>query len=116
MLYEVITLNCALGPKQIRPYIEAVSQIAPLPVICYPNAGMPDGMGGGNDHASKVVIIAPSTRSDVDVEYLFAQVSVARDQVDVLPNSGNMLAAVGPFAIEQGRITSYNVCYTKLLR
>jgi 5-methyltetrahydrofolate--homocysteine methyltransferase len=39
-------LNCAVGPKQIRPYIEAISQIAPLPIICYPNAGMPDGMGG----------------------------------------------------------------------
>ena len=39
-------LNCALGPKQIRPYIEAISAIAPLPIICYPNAGMPDGMGG----------------------------------------------------------------------
>ena len=38
--------NCAVGPKQIRPYIEAISQIAPLPIICYPNAGMPDGMGG----------------------------------------------------------------------
>ncbi len=39
-------LNCALGPKQMRPYIEAVSELAPLPVICYPNAGLPDGMGG----------------------------------------------------------------------
>jgi len=60
-----------------------------------------DGMGGGNDLSSKVVIVAPSRRPDADVEYLFAQVSVARDLVDVLPNSGNMLAAVGPFALER---------------
>ena len=39
-------LNCAVGPEQMRPYIEAISEIAPLPVICYPNAGPPDGMGG----------------------------------------------------------------------
>ncbi|HJV28755.1 MAG TPA: 4-oxalomesaconate tautomerase [Aromatoleum sp.] len=63
-----------------------------------------DGMGGGNDLSSKVVIVAPSRRPDADVEYLFAQVSVARDLVDVLPNSGNMLAAVGPFALERGLV------------
>src|SRR5262249_13324492 len=39
-------LNCSLGPRQMRPYIEALSQLAPLPITCYPNAGLPDGMGG----------------------------------------------------------------------
>jgi 2-methylaconitate cis-trans-isomerase PrpF len=63
-----------------------------------------DGMGGGNDLSSKVVIVGSSHRPEADVEYLFAQVSVARDLVDVLPNSGNMLAGVAPFAIEQGMV------------
>lgn len=63
-----------------------------------------DGMGGGNDLASKVVLVAPSRSPDADVEYFFAQVSVARDLVDVLPNSGNMLAAVAPFALEHGLV------------
>lgn len=61
-----------------------------------------DGMGGGDSQSSKVVIVRPSTRPDADVEHLFAQVSVARGFVDVLPNSGNMLAAVAPFAIDAG--------------
>ncbi|MBX3440495.1 MAG: dihydropteroate synthase, partial [Planctomycetaceae bacterium] len=39
-------LNCSLGPKQMRPYVEALANLAPLPIICYPNAGLPDGMGG----------------------------------------------------------------------
>ena len=39
-------LNCSLGPKQMRPYVEALSDLAPIPVVCYPNAGLPDGMGG----------------------------------------------------------------------
>lgn len=69
-----------------------------------PDVRQIDGMGGGNDHSSKVVIVGPSSQPDADVEYLFAQVSVARDQVDVLPNSGNMLAGVAPFAIEQGLV------------
>lgn len=69
-----------------------------------PDARQIDGMGGGNDHSSKVVIVGPSTQPDAHVEYLFAQVSVVRATVDVLPNSGNMLAGVAPFAIEQGLV------------
>lgn len=41
-----VGLNCALGPEQMRPYVETLSQIAPHYVSCYPNAGMPNGMGG----------------------------------------------------------------------
>lgn len=37
-----IGLNCALGPKEMRPYIEELSHIAPVYVSCYPNAGLPD--------------------------------------------------------------------------
>ncbi|MGD9854098.1 MAG: methionine synthase, partial [Planctomycetaceae bacterium] len=46
-------LNCSLGPKQMRPYVEALSNIAPLPIICYPNAGLPDGMGGFDSNPSE---------------------------------------------------------------
>lgn len=63
-----------------------------------------DGMGGGDSQSSKVVIVGPSSRPDADLEHLFAQVSVARNFVDVRPNSGNMLAGVAPFAIEAGLI------------
>jgi 5-methyltetrahydrofolate--homocysteine methyltransferase len=41
-----VGLNCSLGPKQIRPYMEALSQRAPVYTTCYPNAGMPNGLGG----------------------------------------------------------------------
>ena len=61
-----------------------------------------DGVGGSNPVTSKVAIVSPSDRSDADVEYLFAQVSVLERRVDTSPNCGNMLAAVGPFAIEAG--------------
>jgi len=37
-----IGLNCALGPKEMRPYIEALSLCSPVYVSCYPNAGLPD--------------------------------------------------------------------------
>jgi 5-methyltetrahydrofolate--homocysteine methyltransferase len=41
-----IGLNCAVGVEIMRPHIEALSRIAPKPISCYPNAGMPDGFGG----------------------------------------------------------------------
>jgi 5-methyltetrahydrofolate--homocysteine methyltransferase len=41
-----VGLNCAVGVDVMRPYIEALAQLARRPVSCYPNAGMPDGFGG----------------------------------------------------------------------
>ena len=63
-----------------------------------------DGIGGGSPQTSKVAIISPSLHPDADVDYLFVQVMVAQRRVDTAPNCGNMLCAVGPFAIEQGLV------------
>lgn len=63
-----------------------------------------DGLGGGNALTSKVAIVGPSTVAGADVDYLFAQVRVLERSVDTSPNCGNMLAAVGPFAIERGLV------------
>ena len=40
-----IGLNCALGPEQMRPYMEELSRLTPCAVSCYPNAGLPDALG-----------------------------------------------------------------------
>lgn len=63
-----------------------------------------DGIGGGNPVTSKVAIIGPSSVKGADIDYLFAQVRTDRQYVDYSPNCGNMLAAVGPFAIEAGLV------------
>lgn len=63
-----------------------------------------DGIGGGNPVTSKVAIVGPGTVPGTDVDYLFAQVRVDEQIVDTSPNCGNMLAAVGPFAIEAGLV------------
>ncbi len=49
-----IGLNCALGPKQMRPYMESLASRASCLVSCYPNAGMPDGMGGFDSSPAEV--------------------------------------------------------------
>jgi 5-methyltetrahydrofolate--homocysteine methyltransferase len=41
-----VGINCALGPEQLRPYIEELSNVAPIYVSCYPNAGLPNALGG----------------------------------------------------------------------
>ena len=63
-----------------------------------------DGAGGANPLTSKVAIVGPSARHDVDVEYLFAQVLTEQAIVDLNPTCGNILAGVGPFAIERGMV------------
>jgi 4-oxalomesaconate tautomerase len=63
-----------------------------------------DGLGGADTLTSKVAMIAPSARDGVDVDYHFAQVSVDQALVDTSPSCGNMLAAVGPFALETGLV------------
>ena len=64
-----------------------------------------DGIGGADPLTSKVAIISRSSRQGIQVDYLFGQVLIDRPLVDVTPNCGNMLAGVGPFAIEHGLVT-----------
>lgn len=61
-----------------------------------------DGMGGGHPLTSKVAIIKKSSRSDADIDYLFLQVWPDRAEVSDNQNCGNLLAGVGPFALEEG--------------
>jgi len=60
-----------------------------------------DGMGGSHPLTSKVAVVSLSSRDHADVEYLFLQVWPDRPEVSDSQNCGNMLAAVGPFAIEE---------------
>ena len=75
-----------------------------LAVMGSPHAMQVDGIGGTYTQTSKVAIVSPSARDDADVDYLFAQVAVEEATVDTRPNCGNMLAGVGPFAIEEGMV------------
>ena len=67
-----------------------------------PDARQIDGVGGAHPLTSKVGVISKSTRPDADVDYLFLQVAVDKAEVSDSQNCGNILAAVGPFAIEKG--------------
>lgn len=63
-----------------------------------------DGLGGAHPLTSKVAVVAPAVGDDADVEYLFLQVGVDDRVVTDRQNCGNLLAGVGPFAIERGLV------------
>lgn len=71
-----------------------------------PDPRQVDGMGGADPLTSKVAVVRPSTRDGVDVDYLFLQVFVDQPVVTDGQNCGNILAGVGPFAIERGLVAA----------
>jgi len=75
-----------------------------LRIMGSPDARQIDGLGGADPLTSKVGIVRPGRTAGVDLEFLFAQVSVTEARVDTTPNCGNMLAAVVPFGIETGLV------------
>src|SRR5215207_6241809 len=80
-----------------------------LRVMGSPDPRQIDGMGGADPLASKVAIVSKSERPGIDVDYLFLQVFVDEALVTDAQNCGNILAAVGPFAIERGLlVTTWN--------
>ncbi len=77
-----------------------------LRVMGSPDPRQIDGMGGADPLTSKVAVVSASAREGVNVDYLFLQVFVDQAIVTDAQNCGNMLAAVGPFAIERGLVAA----------
>lgn len=75
-----------------------------LKVMGTPDVKQIDGMGGTVSSTSKIAIISPSDREDVDVNYTFRQVDIVIPRVDGSANCGNISSAVGPFAIDEGLV------------
>ncbi len=75
-----------------------------LRIMGSPDVNQIDGIGGANPLTSKVAILSPSTRADADVDYLFLQVFVDKPLVSDAQPCGNILAGVGPAAIERGLV------------
>ena len=77
-----------------------------LALMGSPDSRQINGLGGADSLTSKVAIVSRSGRPNVDVDYLFAQVKIDQPAVDTAPNCGNMLAGVGPFAVEKGLVSA----------
>jgi len=77
-----------------------------LRVMGSPDPRQIDGMGGADPLTSKVGVVRKSTREGIDVDYLFLQVFVDQAIVTDAQNCGNILAGIGPFAIERGLVAA----------
>jgi 4-oxalomesaconate tautomerase len=75
-----------------------------LRIMGSPDVRQIDGLGGANPLTSKVAVVKRSERPGVDVDYLFLQVFVDQPIVTDAQNCGNILAGIGPFAIERGLV------------
>src|SRR6185312_8770562 len=75
-----------------------------LAVMGSPDVRQIDGIGGAHPLTSKVAVLGPPTRPNADVDYLFLQVVVDKAEVSDSQNCGNILAGVGPWAIENGLV------------
>ena len=83
---------------------EGIAEVL-LAAMGSPDARQIDGLGGATTLTSKVCIVSTAAEGEKQqVDYLFAQVSVDKAFVDFGPTCGNMLAGIGPFAIEKGLV------------
>lgn len=85
-----------------------------------------NGMGGGISSLSKVIVVSPSKRDDIDCEYTFVQVQVDREDLDLAGNCGNLSSVAGIFAVDagicqarpeggHGRVRSWNTNTNKVI-
>ena len=77
-----------------------------LRVMGSPDPRQIDGLGGAHPLTSKVAVVSASDDPEADVDYLFLQVAVDRPEVTDRQNCGNILAGIGPFAVERGLVAS----------
>jgi 4-oxalomesaconate tautomerase len=75
-----------------------------------------DGVGGGHPLTAKVAVVSPSGRDDADLDYLFLQLGVDQATITDQQNCGNILAGIGPFAVERGLIAAGRESTTARIR
>ncbi|MEY4597248.1 MAG: hypothetical protein RLZZ445_45 [Pseudomonadota bacterium] len=75
-----------------------------LQAIGSPDPRQIDGLGGADTLTSKIVIVSKSSEPGIDLNYTFGQVGIDLPYVSYSANCGNLSAAVGTYAIQQGLI------------
>ncbi len=98
------TSRALLYEAKDMPADAALRDAILLAAMGSPDPRQIDGVGGATFLTSKNAIISPSREDGVDVDYFFLQITPERPDVDTAPTCGNILSAVGPFAIERGMV------------
>lgn len=90
--------------KKDLPEEKALQEEIFLRAIGAEDASHVDGLGGGTSHTSKVVIIDKSDQVDADIDYTFVQLGMGSNVIDYEGTCGNLMAAVGAFAVDEGLV------------
>jgi len=77
-----------------------------LRIMGSPDPRQIDGLGGAHPLTSKVAVVSRSSEPGIDVDYLFLQVGVDEPTVSTKQTCGNLLAGIGPFAVERGLVAA----------
>ena len=114
MTYDGTGVRCTMlrGGTSRGLYVEAQDLPADpaerdgllLRLMGTPDPRQIDGLGGATTLTSKVAVVSPSDDPEIDVDYLFLQLGVDEATVSEVQNCGNILAGVGPFAVERGLV------------
>ncbi|WP_066074606.1 2-methylaconitate cis-trans isomerase PrpF family protein [Neobacillus soli] len=86
------------------PTIERLRDQVILRIYGSPDSSQIDGLGGGTSLTSKLALVSPASRIDADIDYTFGQVSIEKSVIDYRATCGNMAAAVGLYAAEEGYV------------
>lgn len=77
-----------------------------LAALGSPDARQLDGVGAGDSHTSKIAVLSACAEPEADVDYLFGEVGIREARVDYAGNSGNIISALGLYAIEEGMVAA----------
>ena len=100
-------VNCSLGATEMRPYVEALARVAPIPVSCYPNAGLPNAFGGYDE--------TPETTSALLGEFAGAGlVNIVGGCCGTTPEHIRMIADSGATTSPGARSRRSTTAYTTL--
>ncbi len=88
--------------REDLPADERMWDLIFLAAIGSPDVRQLDGVGAGDSHTSKIAVVNPSADADAHLDYLFGEVAITEPRVDYAGNSGNIIAALGLYAIEEG--------------
>ncbi len=88
--------------REDLPEDPALHDLVFLAALGSPDLRQLDGVGAGDSHCSKIAVVSRSASPDADVDFLFGEVAIREARVDYAGNSGNIIAALGPYALDEG--------------
>jgi 5-methyltetrahydrofolate--homocysteine methyltransferase len=103
-----IGINCALGPADMRPYIEELAKLAPLPLTCYPNAGLPNEFGGYDETPGQMADVLGDFARQGWLNMVGGCCGTTPDHIKAIADAVTGLPARDPNGVPRNPLTRYS--------